>query len=368
QANYDYVDSVFNVKSFVDYFVFNSWLVTSDWLDWNTAWWRGLDPAGDKKKWRYTLWDMDAILGHYINYTGVPDPSPNADPCNVEGLPNPGGQGHTQVLNALMANAGFKQYYQARYVDLMNTTLSCNFAVPLLDSMIAVIQPEMQEQVNRWGGNYTTWQNNANNFKTQIQARCNAMTQGMIDCYQLTGPFAITLDVQPAGAGIAKINSITPPSYIFNATYFGGMQTIFRATANAGYVFDHWEFQNHTPLPTIVSDSVSIDLAQTDNVIAVFRRPEEPQGGSEVGIPTAFSPNNDGVNDMLFVLGSVSDIDFAVYNRWGQMVFRTTDRAVGWDGTFNGQKLNPGVFAYRLSGKLPDGTQIERKGNITLVR
>jgi hypothetical protein len=115
QTNYDYVDSLFNVKSFVDYFVFNSWLATSDWLDWNTAWWRGLDPNGDKKKWRYTLWDMDAILGHYINYTGIPDPSPNADPCNVEGLPDPGGQGHTQILNALMANPGFKQYYQARY-------------------------------------------------------------------------------------------------------------------------------------------------------------------------------------------------------------------------------------------------------------
>ncbi len=106
QANYNYVDSVFNVKSFVDYFVFNSWLVTSDWLNYNTAWWRGLNPAGDKKKWRYTLWDLDAIMGHYINYTGVPDPTPNADPCDVETLPDPGGQGHTQILNSLLANPG----------------------------------------------------------------------------------------------------------------------------------------------------------------------------------------------------------------------------------------------------------------------
>ncbi len=368
QSNYDYVDSVFNVKSFVDYFVFNSWLVTSDWLDWNTAWWRGLDPAGDKKKWRYALWDMDAILGHYINYTGVPDPSPNADPCNVEGLPDPGGQGHTQILNALMANPGFKQYYQARYADLMNTSLNCNFALPLLDSMIAVIQPEMTAHCAKWGGNFSTWQANAAAFRQEIQDRCNAMTQGMIDCYTLTGPYAITLDVQPAGAGIAKVNSVTPSAYIFNATYFGGMNTIFRATANPGWIFDHWEFQNHTPTPSTVNDSVAVDLNQTDAIIAVFRSPEDPPGGEEVGIPTAFSPNDDGINDILFVLGSVNDLEFTIYNRWGQLVFKTNERSKGWDGTFNGQKLNPGVFAYQLSGKLPNGDLITRKGNITLVR
>jgi gliding motility-associated-like protein len=367
-SNYAYVDSLFNVKSFVDYFVFNSWLVTSDWLDWNTAWWRGLDPDGDKKKWRYTLWDMDAILGHYINYTGVPDTSPEADPCNVEGLPDPGGQGHTQILNALMANDDFKQYYQARYVDLMNTGLSCDFVLPLYDSMIAVITPEMPAQIARWGGTLTAWQANAAAFRQNLVDRCNAMSQGMIDCYNLTGPFAITVDVVPAGAGQAKVNSITPAAYVFNATYFGGMNTIFRAEANPGYAFDHWDFSNHTPTPSSVNDSVAVDLTTTDNIIAVFRKPEEPPGGEEVAVPTAFSPNNDSNNDILYVLGSVDQLDFTIYNRWGQQVFRSTDRSKGWDGTFNGSPLNAGVFAYRLSGITPDGKQVVRKGNITLVR
>lgn len=368
QANYDYVDSLFNVKSFVDYFVYNSWLVTSDWLNWNTAWWRGLDPAGDKKKWRYTLWDLDAILGHYINYTGIPDASPNADPCNVDGLPDPGGQGHTEILNALMANPGFKQYYEARYIDLMNTTLNCNFVLPIYDSMVAVIQPEMQQHANKWGGTFAGWQSNAATFRNQLQQRCNAMTQGMIDCYSLSGPYNITYDVQPAGAGNIKINSITPASYIYTGSYFGGIQTLLKASANAGYIFDHWEFTNHTPSPGTTNDSVSVTYTTSDNVVAVFRKPSEPPGGSAVGVPTAFSPNNDGNNDILYVLGSITDMEFVVYNRWGQVVFKTNDRSTGWDGTFNGQQLNPGVFAYRLSGKLPNGDLVEKKGNITLVR
>ncbi len=374
QANYDHVDSLFSTKSFVDYFVFNSWLVTSDWLNWNTAWWRGLNPGGDKKKWRYTLWDLDAIMGHYVNYTGIPDPSTNADPCNVDVLPDPGGQGHTQILNALLANPGFKQYYQARYIDLMNTTLNCNFTLPLYDSMIAVIQPEMLAHCAKWGGSYSTWQTNAAVFRTDITNRCNAMTQGLIDCYTLTGPYAIYVDIQPVGAGDAKINSIIPPSYIFQASYFGGMQTIFRAKANTNYIFDHWEFQNHTPLPSTLVDSVSVSFNQNDTVIAVFRLlveppiPPIPPVFGEVGVPSAFSPNGDGNNDVLFVLGGINDMEFAIFNRWGQQVFQSNDPLKGWDGAFNGQALNAGVFAYRLSGVKPNGVKVDRKGNITLVK
>jgi gliding motility-associated-like protein len=372
QANYDYVDSLFNTKSFVDYFVYNSWLVTMDWLNWNTSWWRGLDPNGDKKKWRYTLWDLDAILGHYVNYTGIPDESASADPCNVEGLPDPGGQGHTEILNALMANPGFEQYYQARYIDLMNTSLSCDFALPLLDSMIAVIQPEMGGQISKWGGSMTGWQANVARFRDSVEARCTALTQGLIDCYDLTGPYAITYNVTPAGAGNIKINSITPANYTYTGNYFGGILTKLKATpTSTAYVFDHWELDNHSVAPGSTSDSAEVTYTQSDNVVAVFRLISEPPLGTpedEVAVPSAFSPNGDGNNDLLSVLGSITDIDFAIYNRWGQLVFRTNDRAKGWDGKFNGVDLNPGVFAYRLSGKDLEGKLIERKGNITLVR
>ena len=314
-ANYAYVDSIFNVKSFVDYFVYNSWLVTSDWLNWNTAWWRGLDPLGDKKKWRYTLWDLDAIMGHYINYTGIPDPTPNADPCNVDALPDPGGQGHALILNALMANPDFKQYYEARYIDLMNTSLNCSFVLPIYDSIIAAMDPEMTKHAAKWGGTYAGWKANAAAFRTDINTRCTAMTQGMIDCYGLTGPYAVTFDVSPVGAGKIKINSVTPSSYIFSGSYFGGIVTKLKAKPNGGYVFDHWEMASHTPTPSTVSDSAEVTFTTSENVIAVFRLTSEPQGGADVGIPNVFSPNGDNNNDILFVLGSIDKLEFEIYNR-----------------------------------------------------
>ena len=65
-TNFNYVDSLLSWKSLADYFMINSYTVNQDWLNWNTAWWRGLDTNGNHKKWGYALWDMDATFGHYI--------------------------------------------------------------------------------------------------------------------------------------------------------------------------------------------------------------------------------------------------------------------------------------------------------------
>ncbi|RYM32061.1 T9SS type B sorting domain-containing protein [Brumimicrobium glaciale] len=88
-----------------------------------------------------------------------------------------------------------------------------------------------------------------------------------------------------------------------------------------------------------------------------------------VDVPSAFSPNNDGQNDKLRVLGiGIAEIDFKIFNRYGQLVFSTTDLEEGWDGKLNGEPLNQGVFVYTLSYTLIDGTTSEISGNVTLVK
>ncbi|MGY8884458.1 MAG: chitobiase/beta-hexosaminidase C-terminal domain-containing protein, partial [Flavobacteriales bacterium] len=56
-ANYEYAISQLHPMSLIDYFVLNSYVVCMDWLNWNTAWWRGRHPEGGAKRWRYALWD-----------------------------------------------------------------------------------------------------------------------------------------------------------------------------------------------------------------------------------------------------------------------------------------------------------------------
>ena len=87
-------------------------------------------------------------------------------------------------------------------------------------------------------------------------------------------------------------------------------------------------------------------------------------------IPTGFTPNNDGFNDILFVRSGdvIEEMYFTIYNRWGQMLFETTDPMVGWDGTFQGEALSPDVYGYYLTVKCVNGDEFFKKGNITLLR
>lgn len=85
-------------------------------------------------------------------------------------------------------------------------------------------------------------------------------------------------------------------------------------------------------------------------------------------IPDIFSPNGDGNNDVLYVRGfGIGRIEFVVYNRWGQEVFRSNDQRKGWDGTFNGQPASTGSYFYSFKGYVGD-TVIEKSGEIALIR
>ena len=88
-----------------------------------------------------------------------------------------------------------------------------------------------------------------------------------------------------------------------------------------------------------------------------------------IGVPTAFSPNGDGNNDVLYVLGfGIESMRFSVYNRYGQKVFETTDQGIGWDGMHHGKEVNQGVFTWVLEYNLLNGSGGLLKGNTTLIR
>ena len=319
-ANFTYVDGQLNWESLVDYFVINSYIVNQDWLNWNTSWWRGLNPLGDKKRWRYTLWDMDASFGHYINYTGVPDVTANADPCNVENLPNPGGQGHTDILQKLInENPIVEQYYITRYIDLVNTYFSCTYMNQLLDSMLTEIIPEMPGHVARWGGTMAGWNNNVQDLKDFIDARCLALEQGLIDCYTLSGPYAVTFNVSPPLAGEIKVNSSWAPTYPWNTEYFGGISTNVIAKANPGFVFDRWTYTTGPMSLAITEDTNGINIMGPENITAVFivDNPDLDGDGITNSDETTIygtDPNNpdsdgDGINDGVEVASGSDPLD-----------------------------------------------------------
>ncbi len=89
----------------------------------------------------------------------------------------------------------------------------------------------------------------------------------------------------------------------------------------------------------------------------------------QVFIPTGFSPNGDGQNDILLLKGDcIQAVDFNIYDRWGNVVFRTQNMAQGWDGTYMGKPMETGTYSYFITVLTNTGTTSSKKGSISLVR
>lgn len=89
----------------------------------------------------------------------------------------------------------------------------------------------------------------------------------------------------------------------------------------------------------------------------------------DVFVPNAFTPNGDGVNDILYVRGNtIKKIYFAVYNRRGELIFETNTLTKGWDGIYQGKMADPDVFAWYILATCYSDAELEKKGNVTLIR
>jgi gliding motility-associated-like protein len=87
----------------------------------------------------------------------------------------------------------------------------------------------------------------------------------------------------------------------------------------------------------------------------------------ELFVPSGFSPNGDGKNDVLYARGYIGTMYFAVFDRLGKKVFESEDKETGWDGMINGKNALEGVYSWFLQAEV-NGTAYKQKGDVTLVR
>ena len=508
--NYAVVEDNLQTTSMADFFILNLNTVAADWLNYNTGWWRGLDPEGDHKKWGYIVWDLDATFDYYINYTGIPNRNADAQPCDIEAIsesmdeffsddfgfgevdPNdcpsfqngdvpypandpilitvmsfdeaccdnwtgdcqdfydfladlggggpvnpencatilsgsspypaddsifiqvvnedpfccdedwdetcqeiydaiasgggPGGGpgGCTTIQNGsapfeetdsifqrvieideqccfndwdlqcqniydqlvatdtaifdprgdigkhekiflklLEENAEFKQLYYSRYADMMNTVFSCDNMLRTLDSLVAIIEPEMPRQIQRWGGTMSGWQDNVADLREYIQERCELLDDGLVDCYEVTGPYQLTLLVEPAGAGEIDLNTLDIENFPWSGRYFGGMENKIKARAfdDEEYMFSHWETRSGNMIaPDLNSRKATITLTQADTLVAVFSNTVGTNNLQNEILATVF-PNP--ANDYLILeydLEKAANVQISLHSVLGQKI------------------------------------------------
>jgi gliding motility-associated-like protein len=122
---------------------------------------------------------------------------------------------------------------------------------------------------------------------------------------------------------------------------------------------------NISTLRYTVSAIDSIGCSATDNLLVTIIK-----SGPEIYVPTGFTPNADGRNDVFkpTVYGITQQYYFTVFNRWGQQIFFTTEIGKGWDGNWNGVAQPSGAYVFVAEGVSFLGKRITRTGTTVLIR
>lgn len=136
-------------------------------------------------------------------------------------------------------------------------------------------------------------------------------------------------------------------------------------TGDTGPSFTSDTLLETTSFSVTVTDEYGCTATATKSVTVLLPQCDE----TDVFLPTGFTPNGDGVNDILKVESNfIKQMRLVIYDRWGKIVFETTNKDEGWDGTFNGSDLAPDVYAFVLQVTCSNGVEYGTQGNVTLIR
>ncbi len=205
------------------------------------------------------------------------------------------------------------------------------------------------------------------------------------------GPFTITIRDAEGCEGTVDAVVTEPAELIVDAgpdqLIQLGYQTTIRAISNNPMVSYLWSPEdslrcvgadpcvtvlvnpvNTTTYQVTVTDEIGCEAIDLVTIRVIKDRP--------VYIPNGFTPDGDGINDGFTLFGGPAAEEIAnlkIFDRWGELIFEArniphSNEAVGWDGTFNGRTVNPGVFVYLAEVRFIDGETVSYSGDITLVR
>lgn len=208
----------------------------------------------------------------------------------------------------------------------------------------------------------------------------NDTSQNSRHAFTATGTYAIRLtEISAIGCSAAKDSSIT----IYGTNIFAGNDTIaapnqpIQLQASGGLQYQ-W-----SPASGLNNDTIANPVATNSTDQTYYLKASTPIGcdsydtinikiyaGPQLYLPTAFSPNGDGLNDVfkVFPVGINHFELLTIYDRYGKIIFATKNVASGWDGTFKNNPQASGTYIWTVSGTDYKGNKIVRKGTVVLVR
>lgn len=265
-----HVEKQIDIDCFIGYQLVQLFINNGDWPGNNIKYWKSNSP---NSRWRWLLYDTDFGMGLYNVNKYNENTLVSATATNSSGWSNP--PWSTLLFRKLLTNTGFKHQFINRAADLMNTIFSPLEMNNKIDSIVAIVEPEMDGHLNKWGGSMNSWNNRINEMKTFSNNRPTYMRNHIQSFFQLSNNCSVTVTVSNSQTGKVKINTITPQSYPFGGVYFSNVPVKFKALPEPGYRFVRWEGNSQSTEPEI-----ELLLNGTSNLHAVF----EQTGQNEANI------------------------------------------------------------------------------------
>ncbi len=206
----------------------------------------------------------------------------------------------------------------------------------------------------------------ANPTATPLQTTTYSVTINDTVCV-LTNTLSTTLTVNPLPViSVSKTNDIDCSNSNSQLLASGGVQYIW----DTDPTLDNITIINPLASPTVATlyKVTGTDINGCSNRDSIQVEVTTNNKSSYL-MPSAFSPNKDGLNDCFGIKywGAILELDFSIYNRWGQLVFKTKNPGFCWDGTVDGILQDPAVFVYVIKAKTQCG-DIFRKGTFALIK
>ena len=333
--NYEYAASKIDISNFIDYFLAEIYFDNRDWPGNNLKMWK---PQAEGGKWRWIMYDTDFGFGLYDNSAYTLNTFNFATVPNGPDWPNP--PWSTLFLRKLLQNAKFKRAFINRIADMLNSTFLPDLIIGRIDSMAAIVEPEIQRHYERWNTpSYNRWQQTTESMRTFAQNRASNIRNQIKQTYNSPAYYNLTVNSLPSKSGFVQVNSLFIKESNWKGQYFKNYPVTLTAYSNKGYKFHSWKVNG----VTMLDETIELDLSMATGVQAIFE--ESADDGTTIVI-----------NEINYNSASDYDAgDWVELFNWG-----TSDIDIsGW--VFKDDD-NEHQFV------LPENTKLESKGYLVLCR
>ncbi len=320
QEPYQMAQNLIDLQNFTRYHLIEIYSGNMDWPDYNNFAFCGYE-LGDK--WHWLLWDLENSFAFITANT-----LELATDETIRG---------TLMLRKLLQNEQYRNYFLNECADLFNTVLLPERVCAIIDSLAAIIRPDIGLEIDRWGGSREEWEAGVQYLKYFANQRLERLWQYVLWELDAEGTHRLDLAVPPITNGWVKVNSVLVTSYPWHGLYFHDVPITLEAIPSLGFRFDGW----------------SQNIGSFNNKIVVRLK-------SDLSLYPIFAVDSQSVEVVINEINYNSAPEFDPED-WVEL-FNPTDRALDLSGWHFKDEENSHDFQF------PPGTMIEANGFLIVSR